>query len=536
MQNDFTMDNSLLRRFVREIILQTDTPSLILELAGNCRYLMLCREIVNSYKSVNPNFFNLLNTVCAEHAIEPEWLKKRLVPAAKALGLQLERRYQLDYYAVLGIEQDANYLEIKQAFRKKAYLSHPDTKKTGSDERYAFTEISDAYRTLSNENLRHHYDLSRQSLSQWHETPGPILKVTKSKKTIMVQLACLMLVLSVFVFLFDIIFHGESKRKRYAQPKLSLTYKPEQIQELQNEFHDLSLINKKEIKPRLFPTTIPSSADKITDGGDLQQNDLKDSLSIPNKGIVPAIESDNYVNIAAPNAATDEEITIKENTATDEGNQQLVNNKIDQIYIAIHEESKPASASLKGFVTPKSEHLKKRHKNSSQTIVSVVKHNSYNASRTTGDEVITFTAELPQSPELASSIAIMLGEEIEIEMDVKKRLEQFLNIYCRTYEEKNIYKFVNFFTDTAQENGKAFSSLISVYNENFSSIDEIKYKIKIFKYSYDLFSGTVSFEGKFFLEWLPKGDNWHWNFGKIGMKLIEKNDSFLVEHLNYSGS
>jgi len=102
-------------------------------------------------------------------------------------------------------------------------------------------------------------------------------------------------------------------------------------------------------------------------------------------------------------------------------------------------------------------------------------------------------------------------------------------------EEKNLNKFANFFTETAQENGKSISSLFPKYNRNFSSIDEIKYQIKIQKYSYDFKSGIVDFEGKFSLEWLPKGENWQINFGKIAMVLIEKNDSFQVEQLNYSG-
>jgi len=121
------------------------------------------------------------------------------------------------------------------------------------------------------------------------------------------------------------------------------------------------------------------------------------------------------------------------------------------------------------------------------------------------------------------------------QVDIEKRLERFLDTYCRTYEEKNLTKFANFFTLTAQENGKSFYSLLPKYNKNFSSIDKIKYQIKIQKYSYDFKSGIVDFEGNFALKWLPKDDNWQLNFGKIAMRLVETNDSFLVEKLSYSG-
>ena len=108
MRNDIYMGKRLLTRFAREVILQKDTSSLILVLAGNVRYLILCRKIVNSYKINNHKLFDLLNKVCFEHGIDLEWLKNRLIPAAKALGLQVERVAQLDYYAILGINKDAD--------------------------------------------------------------------------------------------------------------------------------------------------------------------------------------------------------------------------------------------------------------------------------------------------------------------------------------------------------------------------------------------------------------------------------------------
>ena len=119
MRSDIYMDKRLLRRFAREVILQKDTPSLILVLAGNLRYLILCHE----------------------HGIDLEWLKDRLAPSAKALGLQMESVAQLDYYAILGIDKDADLSKIKTAYRKKAHLTHPDIKSPHTDDNKAFIEI-----------------------------------------------------------------------------------------------------------------------------------------------------------------------------------------------------------------------------------------------------------------------------------------------------------------------------------------------------------------------------------------------------------
>lgn len=109
MSNDIAIDKRLLTGFVREVISHKDTPSLIVVLAENVRYLTLCRKIVNSFKLNNRKLFGLLGKVCFEHGTDLEWLENRLTPAARALGLQAERGVQLDYYAILGINKDADF-------------------------------------------------------------------------------------------------------------------------------------------------------------------------------------------------------------------------------------------------------------------------------------------------------------------------------------------------------------------------------------------------------------------------------------------
>lgn len=60
-----------------------------------------------------------------------------------------------DYYAVLGIDRNANDAEIKKAFRKLAHKFHPD-KGTGDDVK--FKEISEAYNVLGDKKRRAEYD------------------------------------------------------------------------------------------------------------------------------------------------------------------------------------------------------------------------------------------------------------------------------------------------------------------------------------------------------------------------------------------
>lgn len=60
-----------------------------------------------------------------------------------------------DYYALLGVNRNADEAEIKKAYRKLAAKYHPD-KPTGDEAR--FKEISEAYETLSDPEKRSMYD------------------------------------------------------------------------------------------------------------------------------------------------------------------------------------------------------------------------------------------------------------------------------------------------------------------------------------------------------------------------------------------
>jgi len=118
---------------------------------------------------------------------------------------------------------------------------------------------------------------------------------------------------------------------------------------------------------------------------------------------------------------------------------------------------------------------------------------------------------------------------------MEDRLRSFLDLYCRTYAEKNLSGFTSFFTADASENGKPFESLLPKYKRNFTYIDRIEYRIELQQFSYDESEKTVKIEGDFFLKWLPPGKDWRENSGKIFMDLQKNGPTFLVQRLNYFG-
>jgi molecular chaperone DnaJ len=63
-----------------------------------------------------------------------------------------------DYYAILGVDRDADQKEIKRAFRKKARENHPDVNRDAPDAESRFKDINEAYEVLSDTEKRQMYD------------------------------------------------------------------------------------------------------------------------------------------------------------------------------------------------------------------------------------------------------------------------------------------------------------------------------------------------------------------------------------------
>ncbi|RPI74985.1 MAG: J domain-containing protein [Desulfobacteraceae bacterium] len=69
--------------------------------------------------------------------------------------------HEKDYYAILGLSENADENEIKTAYRKLALQNHPDLNPGDPAAEERFKEINEAYETLSNRDKRRQYDLGQ---------------------------------------------------------------------------------------------------------------------------------------------------------------------------------------------------------------------------------------------------------------------------------------------------------------------------------------------------------------------------------------
>ena len=197
-------NSDLLTRFIRQVRLLADTPSLIRLIAADAGYLMVCQAIVNDSLHRKQETVMSVKTVCRLQGLDFNLLQEKLLPAASALGLTLSSNAQFDYYALLGVSPQADTQEIKKAFREKAYEVHPDTSAQGHGGSEKFVELKTAYQTLSDPVLRQHYNLSRRNLSRWHEMPLPAQSTDRTGRVVFVfQLFALLIVLVLGIFVFD---------------------------------------------------------------------------------------------------------------------------------------------------------------------------------------------------------------------------------------------------------------------------------------------------------------------------------------------
>ena len=124
-------------------------------------------------------------------------------------------------------------------------------------------------------------------------------------------------------------------------------------------------------------------------------------------------------------------------------------------------------------------------------------------------------------------------EDINQQTNELSRLKSFLDEYCQAYINKDLDKFITFFTSDATENNKPFHELLPDYRKNMEGMEFLTYRIELMSYSKQTVGGNLMIRGRFFTRYQSQRGIWKENDGNIFMELLENKDSFLVKQLNY---
>lgn len=91
---------------------------------------------------------------------------------------------KLNYYQILGIPENADIRQIKAAYRSMAKRFHPDTNQGSEAAAELFRQLSEAYRVLADDQLRHSYDqkIFRQQQAAQKEQPKAASKPNSQQK------------------------------------------------------------------------------------------------------------------------------------------------------------------------------------------------------------------------------------------------------------------------------------------------------------------------------------------------------------------
>jgi hypothetical protein len=208
-------DRARLKRLVEEVKTAPDTPAIISILAQDPELLQTAFRILTVQAVDDPSLFQELDGICREMEVTLPLLKKRLTPAARALGLSgSETSSEEGFYRLLGVPRDASDTAIRKAYLSRARELHPDVNPHVDPQQFA--ALAEAYRVLSAPDLRQSYDTKRaQEDPDWAERSPAFMAAAQEKvqgrqqqrRRLFFQLAIFLLLLfagiSVAVYLFE---------------------------------------------------------------------------------------------------------------------------------------------------------------------------------------------------------------------------------------------------------------------------------------------------------------------------------------------
>jgi hypothetical protein len=439
--------------------------------------------------------------------IPVEYFRERLQLVARILNLI---PYEQNYYEILGVSSTATHEEIKQAFRRLSFSSHPDTNPNDPDAAERFRNIQHAYDVLRNDKLRLSYDQNLGSHT-WADETVPERKTFGTARWWKWRrawpVATLLLILVLLTLLVDYRQWQTPRHYTRLQKAADRHSAPPSV-----AVPKVSVKDVEEIAQDPPPTSTIESAIKPA-----KPPPLPESASTPADKGMPRTAA------LTPGVATREgESTLKSGAPTIGG-------------------KAPASLPATSFEHPKDiRPLDEKAHNALKlkpvmpaALVEPSRPPAVSDKQPGGPAAPTPVAvrEVPPPPKKLESSPDPAEPPMNLK-DLERKIHWFLARYSSAYEAKNPTALFRFFETDAVENGKPIQHLVPVYQANFQRVEKLRYRIDVRKW--EMGKDEVKVDGSFRLSVQFLNDPPVESTGSIQLTLIKRGDDFGVKRLDYS--
>jgi curved DNA-binding protein CbpA len=473
--------------FCRQVAKIQQTTDLISFVASEKEYIRFCRKITD----LDDKFQKQFNVMCQANRICPDDIRRKMRPVASVLGICK----RADYYNILGVSPDADEQTIKQAYRKKARILHPDKAGKDAENSDAFIKLHDAYMNLSDSMVRQPSNQPRDGTDDWVENKK-ILKMSAwgpGFGRFMSWMFVLIGSVIIVFYAFDIYKNG------------SMTFLQEQLRT--HKSNQPELISKKQFgKESRAKTMEIVTIKKLHSNSDSAYETEYETEAAHESKVKLNSKKQADAAVASWAKAKSAAFSQQDRTKSDRAIAYAVKRR-----------------SIKKDVFAEA---KLRQKQNAQR----VQHVGESTSKKRLDRVLNKTSlESAANKKVAKRIDT---NEVNYVQE-QQRLLTFLKKYTSAYEQKDLSLFCTFFVQDAVEQGKPFDAMLPTYQQTFNKVEALRYQINIRSFTIDYNTKKIMVEGAYTANYrLPEKD-WGNSSGTIRMELLDLAGGLMVSKLEY---
>ena len=528
-----------------------DTPALIAFLADERVRLLLCKALVSPVSGSDRKLAQRADQILRFRGMDPERLKKRLEPAALALGLVSACDFQIDYYDVLGVKPSTTPSELRAAYRKKAFELHPDTARGTKEESTDFVTLQAAYDTLMDPNSRAAFDQCRVHFGSWREqrpgenpNEGAKKRATGKLRKTSYRIAAVVVVMVVIAWVLSILYERETMLELV---QVTSSTEPGPIREMTGpdpgEVENKTSVLSEAVKDKGAPKPAPK---KPAPKKPVPKEPVLEPLKTAGLAAPEPVEAREVVLMPEPTeekkpsekpkgAPAAEPVEVKALPSAELGKKQA----------PVVRESRKKEPNSAATVRPKSPEKPAESPVQQASIPSA----PGSAPGITVNVSATVQAKAPAvSEDLAppnSSIHTATDSPVQVFPDTpvpkthetpfveRSQVLAFLKRYTAAYERGNAEAFFSFFTANAMENGKPLKEVKPDYMEIWDKLQSLDYRISVNGTEQVVGSDTVSMKGRFDLDWKFIDGRSGQSHGEIFMDLKLNKSTLRISRLNY---